>query len=125
MMYQQDWLMRQIEAISAVIAYLLTGKKAKSASLEEVITEAAQSDMLYRHLSELVRRGQICEAENELFAATQDGTVDVLNAAMTFYADINKLSDEELEEHNFSRKEILDGIRDICAIYNIQYGLFL
>ena len=44
---------------------------------------------------------------------------------MTFYADINKLSDEELEEHNFSRKEILDGIRDICAIYNIQYGLFL
>ncbi len=125
MMYQQDWLMRQIEAISAVIAYLLSGKKAKSASLEEVITEAAQSDMLYRHLSELVRRGQICEAENELFAATQDGTVDVLNAAMTFYADINKLSDEELEEHNFSRKEILDGIRDICAIYNIQYGLFL
>ena len=125
MMYQQDWIMRQIEAISAVIAYLLTGKKAKSASLEEVITEAAQSDMLYRHLSELVRRGQICEAENELFAATQDGTVDVLNAAMTFYADINKLSDEELEEHNFSRKEILDGIRDICAIYNIQYGLFL
>lgn len=125
MMYQQDWLMRQIEAISAVIAYLLTGKKAKSSSLEEAITEAAQSDPFYRHLSELVRRGQICEAENELFAATQDGTVDVLNTAMMFYADINNLSDKELEDHNFSRKEILDGIKDICATYNVQYDLFL
>ncbi len=125
MMYQQDWLMRQIEAISAVIAYLLTGKKAKSASLEEAITEAAQSDPFYRHLSELVRQGQICEAENELFAATQDEKADVLQTAMMFYAGINKLSDKELEEQNFSRKEILDGIRDICAVYNVQFDLLL
>ncbi len=44
---------------------------------------------------------------------------------MMFYAGINKLSDKELEEQNFSRKEILDGIRDICAVYNVQFDLLL
>ena len=36
-----------------------------------------------------------------------------------------EMSDEELEAHDFSRGEILDGIKDICDMYGVEYDVIV
>ena len=121
MSYHQDWLMRQIEAISAMLAYMLTGKKAQQATVEEQQQTLSDTNRLYQKLSGLTAQGKICEAENLLFAAMDESDPEVTEAAVQFYADLNRLSDAELEAHNFSRQEILEGLQEICGQYGIVY----
>lgn len=119
MSYHQDWLMRQIEAIAAMLAYLLTGQKPQTVSTEETLQRRSNTDPLAQKLLALVSQGMICEAENQLFAAMEDCTPGVPEAAVQFYTQINKLTDAELEQANFSRQEILDGLNAVCSHYGI------
>lgn len=121
MSYHQDWLMRQIEAISAMLAYMLTGKKPKQVSVEENAQTRSDSNRLYGKLRALVEHGNICEAENLLFAAMEESDPEVPDAAVQFYTDINKLSDDALEACNFSREEIMDGLKEICRHYGLNF----
>lgn len=121
MSYHQDWLMRQIEAISAMLAYMLTGKKPQYVTVAEKQQTLSDTNLLYAKLRALVAQGQICEAENLLFAAMEAADAEVPDAAAQFYADINQLSDEELEERNFSREEIMDGLKYVCRHYHLDF----
>ena len=47
-----------------------------------------------------------------------------LKIALDFYSEANKMSDEELEAHNFSRDEIYDGIKEICRICGVDDASF-
>lgn len=120
MSYHQDWLMRQIEAISATLAYILTGKKPKQVTVEENQKTLSDTNQLYRQLLALVAEGKICEAENLLFAAMEEANPEVPDAAVGFYTDINRLSDEELEARNFSREEIKEGLQAVCRHYGLD-----
>ena len=39
---------------------------------------------------------------------------------MDFYQKINRLSDEELEQNNFPRQEILDGVNAIIEKFGLN-----
>jgi len=119
MSYHQDWLMRQIEAISAMLAYMLTGKKTDRSIVEEHAETHSDTNRLYRKLHILVKQGQICEAENALFAAMEESDPEVPEAAVLFYDDLNCLSDDTLIAANFSREEILDGLKAVCTHYGL------
>ena len=120
MSYHHDWLMRQIETIAAMLAYMLTGKKPKMVSTEEDQRNSTDSVLLYEKLKELVTQGKFCEGENLLFAAMEEGDPEVPSAAVRFYMDLNQLSDAQLEEGNFSREEILDGLKAVCSHYGLD-----
>lgn len=120
MSYHYDWLMRQIEAISAMLAYFLTGKKPRTEMPEDAVQDMAASNPLYRALRSLLVQRKICEAENMLFCAMEDGNPGAAEAAAQFYADCNRLSDRELEDANFSREEILSGLQEVCKIYQLD-----
>ena len=111
--------MRQIEAISAMLAYMLTGKKTDRSIVEEHAETHSDTDRLYRKLHILVKQGQICEAENALFAAMEESDPEVPEAAVLFYDDLNCLSDDTLIAANFSREEILDGLKAVCTHYGL------
>jgi hypothetical protein len=119
MSYHQDWLMRQIEAISAMLGYILTGKKASTISIEEEQLTHSGTNELYLQLQALVRLGKICEAENLLFEAMEAPDSTVLDAATRFYDDLSRLSDEDLRNANFSRGEIYDGLQEVCHVFGI------
>jgi len=120
MSYHQDWLMRQIEAISATLAFMLTGKKPKPLTLEVAQKTLSDTNRLYRQLLALVAVGNICDAENLLFSAMEDADPEVPDAAVGFYTDINRLSDADLEAQNFSREEIKDGLQAVCLHYGLN-----
>lgn len=119
MAYHQDWLMRQIEAISAMLGYILTGKAASTVTVdEEQLTHSGDND-LYLQLQALVRQGQICKAEDLLYEAMDTPDNAVLDAATRFYDDLNRLSDETLRDANFSREEIYEGLQEVCRVFGI------
>lgn len=119
MSYHQDWLMRQIEAISAMLGFIMTGKKASTVTVEEDHLTHSGDNELYLQLQMLVRQGQICKAEDLLYEAMDTPDSTVLDAATRFYDDLNRLSDETLRDANFSREEIYEGLQEICRVFGI------
>lgn len=119
MSYHQDWLMRQIEAVSAMLGYILTGKKSSVFTVEEVQPTHSGDNELYLQLQALVRKGQICQAEDLLYEAMETPDSTVLDAAKRFYDDLNRLSDETLRDANFSREEIHEGLQEVCRVFGI------
>ncbi len=120
MTYHQDWLMRQIEAISATLAYMLTGKKPSKQVSDALVFAAGSGNTLAAKLRELVQQHRICEGEDLLFAAMEENDPEAAEAAVQFYADANTLSDGELEQANFSRTEIKEGLEAVCAHYGLN-----
>ena len=70
-----------------------------------------------------LENGKICEAENWLYENMNEDDISWLNTAVYFYSEINKLSDEYLAAHNFSREEIGSGLSEVCGLYALE-GLF-
>ncbi|HPF88706.1 MAG TPA: DUF6483 family protein [Candidatus Limiplasma sp.] len=117
-MYHEDWLMSQIRLLAAAIARAVFRR---DAIVYEVGDNAAQSqtDDLYRRLSALLKAGQINEAEDLLFDALRPEDPDLLLLAVDFYQKLNALTDRELEQSNFSRAEILEGLTAVQHMYGL------
>lgn len=119
MSYHQDWLMRQIEAISTMLGYILFGRASTKVKVEPTPVTHSGGDELYLMLQTLVRQGQICKAEDLLFEAMETPTDAVLDAAKRFYDDLNRLSDRTLRDAHFSREEIYEGLQEVCRVFGI------
>ena len=121
MIYQKDWLMRQIETMVSVFISVLLHKSTKSENIETAIRLSDTIDPDKRDvIIDFLQKGSICEAENWLYENIDGNDTAWLNAAVYFYNEINKLSDEYLAAHNFSREEIEDGLSEVCGLYG--YG---
>jgi len=119
MAYHQDWLMRQIEAISVMLAYLLSQKAPAIVTLEEKEETAGGVDPLLLRLQALVAGKQVCQAENLLYEALERPNRAVLDAANWFYTHLNTWSDAELSACDFSREEIMSGLQEVCRCFGI------
>ena len=112
MQYEQDYIMRLIkQVIRALIGTLLN----RRTTLEHQMLANQQQnsgDDLFQKLAVLADQGKICEAENILLEAMESGSDEALRAGLLFYEHINEYDDDYLEEHNFSRAEIRQGVLD-------------
>ena len=122
MIYQQDWFMRQIEAMVSAIISVIFHTTPKS---ENIVTETAISDTVDSDKRDTIiaflQEGKICEAEDWLYDNMNEDDISWLNAAVYFYSEINKLSDEYLAAHNFSREEIESGLSEVCGLYGFEW----
>lgn len=117
-MFEQDFIMRQIEDMTRFLSLLIFGKSTSSeeVSLEEFYGsgEIPLRDTLQRMIDE----GEINAAEDLLFETIeQDPSKGHFAVALAFYKTLSELEDEELEAHDFSRQEIYDGLDAIKAYY--------
>ena len=122
MHYHEDWLMRQIETmVSAIISVIFqTSPKSEEIGMEINISDTVDSgrrDTLIAFLQE----GKICEAENWLYENIDENDISWLHTAVYFYSEINKLSDEYLAAHDFSREEIESGLSEVCGLYGFDW----
>lgn len=70
-------------------------------------------------------QGKLGEAEDLLFSSIEKNkTRNSVFIAGEFYTLMMELSDEELEEKNFSREEVLAGIKDIGELLKEEILLF-
>ncbi|WP_352419077.1 DUF6483 family protein [Proteiniborus sp.] len=118
MFYQKDWVMKQIQSMIQLIArYFFKKDIIKYEIIDE--TNITQTDLLHKELVGLLNSLRINEAENLLFERIVADDLNHLAVALDFYRRISELSDEELEEANFSREEIKNGLEEISKMYGL------
>ncbi len=88
----------------------------------EVADESAptQDDILFLTLTSLVNENKICEAEDLLFENLDGYGKQRLAVACEFYQRLNAFSDEALEEADFSREEINEGLVAVMKRYGLE-----
>ena len=122
MPFHEDWLMRQIETmVSAIISVIFhTSPKSEEIGTEMKISTAVDSGQRDTILA-FLQQGEICGAENWLYENMDEDDISWLYTAVYFYSEINKLSDEYLAAHNFSREEIESGLSEVCGLYGFGW----
>lgn len=120
MFVQQDWLMRQIEMLTAMILQLIFKARSQDSALPEQLHQEAPPELAQK-LTSLLEQGQLGKAEDLLFEYLDGEDQGALAAAMDFYRQANALNDEELEAQDFTREELLEGLGEAAK----RYGLLL
>ena len=118
MSYHQDWFLRQISILVDSIIFFLTGRKPKDEEMVDVKREQLVRNKVYSRLNELVEKHDICGAEDLLFnfletAGEEYSLSQILYAGVLFYHDLNTMSDNELENNNFSKEEVHSGLESL------------
>lgn len=116
-MFEQDYVMRLIRQMVRAILKMLFHIDTDSPT-EELLKESEEKETLVT-LLDLVDKGSINEAENNLSDLTSDGSMSGLKIALLFYSYLNDKTDDFLEKNDFSREEIKLGLKDVA----LRYGL--
>ena len=121
-MFQNDWMMRQIDEITRVLARVIFNKES---TIYNVIVDeqgnCTDAGELYLRLKVLIKQGELNKAENILFERIKSSyDMQYFEIAIDFYAQINSFDDEKLERLNFSREEIKEGLEEVKKIYEVD-----
>ena len=115
---KQDWFERQVETLGKALAGVIFGKEKLDELFEKyeaVLTEETlDEDILERLLKNHIENGKLCEAENLLFdSLNEKATPQKIIVGLNFYKKLNEYDEKYLKEHNFSKEEIKEGIKDL------------
>lgn len=133
MEFENNGLKNSIAGTLRLVGILISGAWSDKYKQPKFIENAAQEDF-YQRLLQRIDRGEINEAENELLAymegkrsvekaALQDiGTVDntILDMALSVYGYMNEKEDIFLEQNNYCRQEIEEGIRGLLMRFGVS-----
>lgn len=123
-MYHQDWFMRQIEELVSMLCHMVFGTETVTTSQRAQLSAASQTESeILEKLLELIHLGAFCQAEDLLYEHLSPDQPDMFPVAVKFYHTLNQLTDTELEVRDFSREEILDGLKYVCSIYGFNPSL--
>ena len=115
---EKDYIMRMIREVSRVLFSIIFGKRYAQVELE-IRNKYETAGTPQNALKDLVDQGQIDKAENMLLEDIDYSRKEDIASAVVFYQYLGEKPDSLLEQHNFSRQEVLDGLNNIaeCAGY--------
>lgn len=117
-MYEEkDYVLRLIRESIRMVAKIAFGKDIDQDDDEALPLEVVEQ---HRRLSAMIEDGEINEAENMLLDNLDAENMGYFQMALQFYQQLNEKSEEYLNQHNFSKEEILDGIKYVVNFYG--YG---
>lgn len=112
-MFENDFVMRTIHDMTRMILKLLFGidPEAEDYELNQ------ESDEVYQKLLNMIKEGQINEAENWVYELTEKADMDYLEVGVLFYDRLNELDNKTLDHLNYSREEIAEGLKSLLDRY--------
>lgn len=110
---EKDYIMRIIKEMVRVLCSLMFGKQYQSVELPEENKYEVSGGTL-DEFERMVEEGLINEAENRLLEMIEYRKKEEVFAAVLFYQYISEKEDDFLTEHNYSKEEALDGIRELA-----------
>lgn len=120
MALENDYVMRMIkQAVRALMAFAL-GKDLPPYELPDEKENYTDTDRLYEMLIRLADEGKFNEAENLLFQNVDSGIDDIFRLGINFYLYINEFSNEELDNNDYSREEVIEGIKDFSKACGVD-----
>lgn len=111
-MFEQDYIMRLIKEIARVIMKLFFRMDTETLSIDLVESKETQEQL--ECLYDLVDAGNINAAENQLYDCIDNGDENFVQMSLLFYSYLNDKTDDFLEAHDFSRKEIREGVEYVA-----------
>ncbi|WMC93278.1 DUF6483 family protein [Kineothrix sp. MB12-C1] len=114
MMFENDYIMRLIYDIIRALKKLIFKINEENGEVTEMDTQAAE---VFRRLSALIDEGKINEAENLLTEEMETENVKSFQTALLFYEHLNNKDNDFLEDNDFSRREISDGLKYAASLY--------
>lgn len=117
-MFEQDYIMRLIKEMVRMILKIIFNIDTASPTAE-LLSETQEREYLEKLLT-LVDNGNINEAENKIYELTFNPNMENLKMALLFYSYVNGKTDDFLEENNFSRKEVEEGLKRIISKYGLE-----
>ena len=121
MVYEQDYILRQIEILMQGIRRVFFGKREKGAAAFAV-SGALPGVLWYTRVLERLEAGDVNGAENLLFALMDPAEPQGLLAALDFYNRLRRIPEERLLESGFSLAEVEQGLLDAAALYGLDLG---
>ncbi|HWQ96851.1 MAG TPA: DUF6483 family protein [Clostridia bacterium] len=119
MFYQSDWIMRQIQMMVDLVARLVFQKSAIAYEIENT-ANPSPTDLLFAELNRLIAEQRFNAAEDHLLDHIDPHNRKHLELALDFYQKLNQFSDEELEQNDFPRQEITDGIKAVLELFQLS-----
>ena len=122
---EKDYIMRMIRQMIRALVSLILGKEFTLVELPNENKYEVSGSTLDEYLM-MVDAGQINEAENAILENVDYSDKNDVAAVVKFYEYINEQEDAFLEEHGYSREEVLDGLKQVAeeAGYGSMIGLF-
>ena len=117
MFEEKDYYMRIVHELVRMLIRLVFNKDIDRDGEEAVPLEVLEK---YKKLISMIDGGQINEAENLLLDGLEPDSRAYFELALMFYEKLNGKTDEFLEEHDYSREEVTDGIKYVADFYG--YG---
>lgn len=117
MFEEKDYYMRIVHELVRMLIRLVFNKDIDRDGEEAVPLEVMEK---YKKLISMIDDGQINEAENLLLDGLEQDSRAYFELALMFYEKLNGKTDEFLEEHEYSREEVTDGIKYVVDFYG--YG---
>lgn len=118
MRFEQDWFMRQTELLTELISGIMLEGREAVYKINDY-TELSLSDSMYIKLNELLAEGNICGAEDQLYEEIDTEDEGYLLLAIDFYRRLNELTDKDLENKNFSREEVYEGLKTAAKKFGV------
>ena len=117
-LYEQDYIMRLIKEMVRMILKLLFNIDTKSPSAE-LIEEQAEKEIL-NELLKLADSGRIIEAEEQIQQMVSGGNKRKLKIALIFYSYINDMTDEFLQQNDYSRDKLSLDLKALISLYGLE-----
>lgn len=117
-MFEQDYVMRMIKDSIRFLAKIFLNKDAVTYQLPDE-EEYTQIDYLHKQLLSLIYQGKINEAENLLFSELDSTNKKYMELALDFYGRLNSFDREFLDNNNFCREEIEQGLKEIAKEFGM------
>ncbi len=114
-MLQDDFIMRMIhEMVTTLLKLIFHIELGENEELNFKDQETASN---YLELLALIQAGKINEAENKLLDELDSDDMEHFKMALMFYYHLNQIDFNFLEEHDYSKNEITDGLRYVSKVY--------
>lgn len=118
MVVTQEWIYKQIQGVIKLAAMMMFRKGINELTLENKFEDTEVEKLRIRIIA-LVNNYEFNAAEDLLFDTLDPEDNKFLELALDFYNRLNEMDTDILEENDFSRTEIENGLNDIMKIYDV------
>ena len=115
-MFEQDYIMRQIKEITAVIAKVMFNAKVEQSFY---MLQEAERQKAYT-LIEKLRNGEIKEAVDEMDRLSDNNTKENLMIGLAFYDELSDTDDFTLTESGYSWLQAREAFERFAEKYGMQ-----
>lgn len=111
---EKDYIMRMIKEMVRVLFSLMLGKQCTQIELQDENKYEVSGKKL-GEFKDMIDQGKINEAENLLLESIDYQNKDEVTAAVLFYQYLDQKEDGFLRENDYSREEILEGLKQLAV----------